>query len=59
MQLALLEDVDAFLSLGEELNHAFSGRYADYFDPALWGTTPHDFLLRVREQVKRALKESE
>ena len=29
MQLALLEHIDEFLTLGKDLNHAFSGRYAD------------------------------
>mgnify|MGYP004706334769 FL=1 len=55
MQMALLEDIDDFLALGDTLNVAFSKRYGVYFDPLLWGITPNDFLVLVREQVKIAL----
>ncbi len=54
MQMALLEDVEEFLSLGEQLNNTFHMKYGDYFDPLLWGTTPHDFLILVRDRVKEA-----
>lgn len=56
MQLALLEDVEEFLSFGDQLNSIFHIRYDDYFDPSLWGTTPRDFLVLVRNQVKYALQ---
>ncbi len=59
MQMALLEDIDDFLALGDTLNAAFSKRYGVYFDPLLWGITPHDFLVLVRVQVKIAMQHSE
>lgn len=40
MQMALLEDIDDFLALGDTMNMAFSKRYGVYFDPLLWGITP-------------------
>ncbi|ELR7282764.1 hypothetical protein QRL03_002729 [Escherichia coli] len=59
MQMALLEDIDDFLALGDTMNMAFSKRYGVYFDPLLWGITPHDFLVLVREQVNIALANSQ
>lgn len=59
MQMALLEDIDDFLALGDTMNMAFSKRYGVYFDPLLWGITPHNFLVLVREQVNIALANSQ
>ncbi|MCG8709816.1 hypothetical protein JHU04_003080 [Brenneria sp. 4F2] len=59
MQLALLDDIEEFLSLGDLLNSTFHDVYCEYFLPDLWGTTPREFLLLVREQVTQFLnKES-
>ena len=59
MQMALLEDIDDFLALGDTMNMAFIKRYGVYFDPLLWGITTHDFLVMVREQVNIALAHSQ
>lgn len=59
MQMTLLEEIDDFLALGDTINMAFSERYGVYFDPLLWGITPHDFLVLVREQVNIALAHSQ
>lgn len=59
MQMTLLEDIEEFLALGDALNSIFSKRYSVYFDPLLWGTNPHDFLVLVRQQVTIALRHSD
>ncbi|QTF08422.1 hypothetical protein HC231_11255 [Brenneria izadpanahii] len=56
MQQALLDDIEELLSLGDLLDSTFHDVYGEYFDPALWGTTPREFLLLVREQVTLQLK---
>ncbi len=55
MQLALLDDIDEFLALGEALDRTFHDVYGEYFVPELWGTTPHDFLKFAREKVRQDL----
>lgn len=55
MQEVLLEDIEAFLSLGAQLDKVFHDRYSTYFIPELWGTTAGDFLLLVKENVLKSL----
>ncbi|MCX8959083.1 hypothetical protein EHW66_20555 [Erwinia psidii] len=59
MQTALLEDIEEFLLLREQLNTVFSEIYGEYFEPVLWGTTPYDFLVLVQESVKQSMQEKE
>ncbi|WP_261666961.1 contact-dependent growth inhibition system immunity protein [Erwinia mallotivora] len=59
MQTALLEDIEEFLLLEGQLYTVFSNIYGEYFEPALWGTTPCDFLVLVRERVKQAMQEKD
>ena len=59
MQMALLDDIDDFLALGDALNLAFSKRYGVYFDPLLWGITARDFLVLLQDQVQIAIRHPE
>lgn len=52
----LLADIDLLTAESEDLAAEFMERYGDEFDPELWGTTPADFLQRVRDKVSHALR---
>ncbi len=57
MQETLLDDIEDFLSLGTRLDEAFAQRYDTYFIPALWGSTPQEFLLLVKNMVSDAVQQ--
>ena len=59
MKYALIADIDLFLEECDDLEKDFHERYQHDFEPALWGTTPAEFLQLVRDKVSQALRDEE
>ena len=53
----LIDDIDLFLAECDDLEKDFHDRYQHDFDPALWNTTPADFLKLVRDKVRQSLQD--